>query len=134
MNKLDNVISPNVEMTIKQTNKMTILELINKVKKAEIINFSEVINTIDNAFEFTPTKFKNGDFVNEANTNNGSCKVFSFAKLHQLDATVTLFLFGEHYQKVLQTPNEEDHQNIRNFMKFGWEGIHFEANALSEKK
>lgn len=134
MNKLDNVISPNVEMTIKQINKMTISELINKAKKSETINFSEVLNAIDSAFEFTPTKFKNGAIINEANTNNGSCKVFSFAKLHHLDVTETLFLFGEHYQKVLQTPNEEDHQNIRNFMKFGWEGIHFEANALSEKK
>lgn len=113
---------------------MTILELINKVKKSEIINFSEVINTIDNAFEFTPTKFKNGTAINEKNTNNGSCKVFSFAKLNQLTAIETLFLFGEHYQKVLQTLNDDDHQNIRNFINFGWEGIHFEGNALFEKK
>uniref|UniRef100_UPI00404AD03B HopJ type III effector protein n=1 Tax=Flavobacterium sp. TaxID=239 RepID=UPI00404AD03B len=113
---------------------MTVLQLINKAKKSEIINFSEVINAIDNTFEFIPTKFKNGNLINEENTNNGSCKVFSFAKFHQLTATETLFLFGEHYQKVLQTPNEEDHQNIRNFIKFGWEGVHFEVNALFDKK
>ncbi len=113
---------------------MTILELINKAKKSEIINFSEVINTIDNAFEFTPSKFKNGAIINEANTNNGSCKVFSFAKEQNLDVSETLFLFGEHYQKVLHTPSEEDHQNIRNFINFGWEGVHFEGNALFDKK
>ena len=113
---------------------MNTVALVNKVKKSKIIDFSEVINTIDSAFEFTPAKFKNGAIINEANTNNGSCKVFSFAKLNQLTATETLFLFGEHYQIVLQTSSEDDHQNIRNFIKFGWEGIHFEANALSEKK
>ena len=109
-------------------------ELVKKVKQSEIINFSEVIYAIDNAFEFIPTKFKNGAIINEANTNNGSCKVFSFAKLNQLTAIETLFLFGEHYQKVLHTPSEEDHQNIRNFINFGWEDIHFEGNALFEKK
>ncbi|WP_338377375.1 HopJ type III effector protein [uncultured Flavobacterium sp.] len=113
---------------------MTISELIYKVKKGEILPFTEVIQTIDNLYVFTPTTFKNGKIVNEANTNNGSCKVFSFAKKQQLTVQETLFLFGEHYQKVVDTPSEEDHQNIRNFIKFGWEGIHFENDALQLKK
>lgn len=108
---------------------MTILELISKVKQAEIILFAEVIETIDAHYTFTPTHFKNGDVVNEANTNNGSCKVFSFANKHCLVAQETLFLFGEHYQKVLETPNDSDHQNIRNFIKFGWNEIEFEKEA-----
>lgn len=109
---------------------MTILELINKAKQAEKLVFSEVIETIDANYTFTPTYFKNGEVVNEANTNNGSCKVFSFAKKHDLNAQETVFLFGEHYTKVLETPDENDHQNIRNFLKFGWEGIAFEKEAL----
>jgi hypothetical protein len=113
---------------------MTVLELIEKVKQAEILNFSDVVETIEASYSFVPTKFKNGNIINEANTNNGSCKVFSFAKIHQLNTTETLFLFGEHYQKVVKTPNEEDHQNIRNFIKFGWDGIHFEDDALQAKK
>jgi hypothetical protein len=112
---------------------MTILELINKTKKAEILIFSDVLETIDTSYDFIPTKFTNGSLINEANTNNGSCKVFSFAKIHHLNTIETLFLFGEHYQKVILTPNEEDHQNIRNFIKFGWEDIHFEKDALLEK-
>ena len=112
---------------------MSISELIYKVKKSEILPFTEVLQTIDASYIFTPTKFTNGSATNEANTNNGSCKVFSFAKLNELKVAETLFLFGEHYQKVVDTPNEEDHQNIRNFIKFGWEGIHFENDALHEK-
>jgi hypothetical protein len=113
---------------------MTVLELIDKVKQTEVLNFSDVLETIDASYNFTPTKFTNGTVTNETNTNNGSCKVFSFAKLNKLYQKETLFLFGEHYQKVVETPNEEDHQNIRNFIKFGWEGIHFENDALHEKK
>jgi hypothetical protein len=110
---------------------MTILELINKVKQSESIVFAEAIETIDAHYTFTPTYFKNGEIINEENVNNGSCKVFSFAKKHCLSAQETVFLFGEHYQKVLETPLENDHQNIRNFLKFGWEGITFKKEALS---
>jgi hypothetical protein len=110
---------------------MTEEALINKVKQSEILSFVEVIATIDANYSFTPSFFKNGNVVNEENQNNGSCKVFSFAKIHQLSEKETLFLFGEHYQKVLETPSDADHQNIRNFMKFGWNGIAFEKEALS---
>lgn len=110
---------------------MKVEALIIKVKQSEILSFAEVIATIDANYSFTPSFFKNGDVVNEENQNNGSCKVFSFAKMHQLSEKETLFLFGEHYQKVLETPSDADHQNIRNFMKFGWNGIAFEKEALS---
>ena len=50
----------------------------------EELVFSNVIAYIDEHYEFTPTKFTNGNTVNEANQNNGSCKVFSFAKINQL--------------------------------------------------
>jgi hypothetical protein len=46
----------------------------------------------------------------------------------------TLPLFGEFYRDdVLKKPHGTDHQNIRNFMKFGWEGITFDGDALREK-
>jgi len=110
---------------------MTVTILINKVKQSEMVSFAEVIETIDSNYSFTPSSFKNGEVVNDENQNNGSCKVFSFAKIHQLTKEETLFLFGEHYQKVLETPTDADHQNIRNFMNFGWDGIAFEKEALS---
>lgn len=103
-------------------------------KSAEEIQFKDVIAFIDEHYYFTPTKFTNGNTVNEADQNNGSCKVFSFAKLNDLSKEETLNLFGEFYRKdVLQNPEGTDHQNIRNFMEFGWEGISFDGKALTRK-
>ena len=98
------------------------------------IDFKKVISYIDEQYDFTPTKFTNGNTVNEANENNGSCKVFSFAKLNDLSKEETLALFGAFYrEEVLKNPEGNDHQNIRNFMEFGWDGIHFEGEALKQK-
>ena len=100
----------------------------------ETIDFKEVISYIDEHYDFTPTKFTNGSNVNESDQNNGSCKVFSFAKLNDLSKEETLALFGAFYRKdVLKNPDGNDHQNIRNFMEFGWDGISFEGEALKQK-
>ncbi len=99
------------------------------------ISFQEVINLIDENYNFTPTAFQNGNTFNDVNQNNGSCKVFSFAMLNQLTKEQTLTLFGDYYFKdVLENPNGTDHQNIRNFMIYGWEGIEFKGEALVVKK
>ncbi|KMT65155.1 HopJ type III effector protein [Catenovulum maritimum] len=108
--------------------------LIQKVKTSpNAVEFSEVIETIDSSYEFTPTEFANGDLVNQAGQNNGSCKIFAFAKLNQLSDSETLALFGHYYrQDVLENPEADDHQNIRNFIKNGWSGISFTSDALTE--
>jgi len=97
----------------------------------ETIDFKEVIAYIDEHYDFTPTKFTNGNTVNEAGENNGSCKIFSFAKLNKLSNEETLALFGDFYRtEVLKNPEGSDHQNIRNFQRFGWDGISFDGEAL----
>ena len=103
-------------------------------KSAGEIQFKDVIAFIDEHYYFTPTKFTNGNTVNEADQNNGSCKVFSFAKLNALSKDETLALFGDFYRTdILQNPDGNDHQNIRNFIEFGWEGISFEGEALKRR-
>ena len=100
----------------------------------ETIDFKTVITHIDENYDFTPTKFTNGKTINEADQNNGSCKIFSFAKLNDLTKQETLSLFGEFYRNdVLKNPNGNDHQNIRNFMEFGWTGISFEGESLTKR-
>lgn len=100
----------------------------------ETIQFNEVIAFIDDYYYFTPTTFKNGNTINEADQNNGSCKIFSFAKLNGLLKEDTLHLFGAFYRDdVLKNPEGSDHQNIRNFMEFGWDGVSFEGEALKRK-
>ncbi len=102
--------------------------------RPEMIDFKDLISVIDGKYDFTPTEFSNGNLLNKAGQNDGSCKLFSFADLHQLTQEQTLACFGAYYREdVLQHPEEDNHQNIRNFMKTGWSGIQFEGCALSEK-
>ncbi len=114
---------------------MTIETLLNQLKdNPESSSFQDVITIIDTNYQFTPTAFSNGNQVNKAGENNGSCKIFAFAKLNQLNELQTLACFGSYYfEDVLQNLHGTDHQNIRNFMEFGWEGIHFEGEALEFK-
>ncbi|WP_017260279.1 HopJ type III effector protein [Pedobacter arcticus] len=110
----------------------TATNLIQSLKENKL-PFTAVIETIDSLYNHTPTAFKNGDTYNEANQNQGSAKVFSFATLNCLSKEETLLLFAEHYQSVLNSPEANDHQNIRQFMQNGWDGIQFEGEALSAK-
>jgi len=98
------------------------------------INFSDTMAVIDENYDFTPSEFINGNLTNETNQNNGSCKIFSFAKINDLPEDITLHCFGDYYRKdVLEHPDADDHQNIRNFMKSGWSGIRFKTTPLSLK-
>jgi len=99
------------------------------------IIFNDTMTVIENHYEFTPTRFKNGSLHNEAGKNSGSCKIFSFARLHGLSKQQTLHCFGSYYREdVLNSPDGSDHQNIRNFMRNGWDGIEFEGDALTPKQ
>lgn len=108
------------------------MDLISKIQnQPETISFTEVIEYIDSNYSFTPTRFRNGETVNEANQNNGSCKIFYFAKLRDLTPEQTLHLFGDYYRiDVLRNPEGTDHQNIRNFIKYGWDGMVFDGEVL----
>jgi hypothetical protein len=98
------------------------------------ISFEDTMAVIDALYEFTPTTFQNGNVLNEAGKNNGSCKLFAFARLHGLSEQQTLHCFGAYYRNdVLQHPDGTDHQNIRNFMQSGWAGIEFGGEALTPR-
>lgn len=114
---------------------MTIEEFIAKVNKSpNFIDFKETIAVIDAYYNFTPTEFQNGELKNEAGQNSGSCKLFSFAQIQGFSQEQTLQCFGDYYRiDVLQHPAATDHQNIRNFIKYGWQGISFNGVALSAK-
>ncbi len=95
------------------------------------IDFSQSIEVIEANYTFQPTAFSNGTMRNPQGENNGSCKIFAFGLLHNLNEEQTLAMFGDYYRKdVLEFPDNNDHQNIRNFMVHGWSGIKFEGTAL----
>jgi hypothetical protein len=112
---------------------MTVDELLQQVRSApDTLEFAEVMAVIDEAYHYTPTAFSNGDVINPAGSNEGSCKIFAFAQLHSLGELETLALFGRYYREdVLGNPAGDDHANIRNFILDGWLGIRFDGQALA---
>lgn len=114
---------------------MHIQEFINKLKTSpKTIEFSVTIAVIESNFVFTPTAFKNGELQNNAGENSGSCKLFAFAKLRGFTKDETLACFGTYYfEDVMKDPNGTGHQNIRNFMKTGFDGLVFDGSPLKER-
>ncbi len=98
------------------------------------LEFTDTMAVVEANYDFTPTAFDNGGLHNTAEQNQGSCKLLGLAKALQLTPEQTLACFGKYYREdVLQHPNGDDHQNIRNFIRSGWNGIHFTGEALVEK-
>ena len=113
---------------------MQLKSFIHKLKtNPKTISFTETMQVIDTHFSFVPTAFVNGEINNNAGENNGSCKLFVFAIHQNLTKEETLFCFGEHYKSVLEDINGNSHQNIRNFMKTGFDGLSFGRKVLTSK-
>ena len=106
------------------------------IRSIKPISFAETIGLIATYYDYRPTEFTNGisdPLFNPAGQNEGSCKIFAFAKLHALSEAQTLNLFGDYYQEVLGDPLGTGHENIRRFMLDGWAGILFHGEALTVK-
>jgi hypothetical protein len=108
------------------------MQLLEQLQQGQA-KFSDVLAFIDARYQYHPSAFKNGAQQNAATENQGSAKILSFAQLEKLSVAQTLSLFAEHYQAVLATPEGTDHQNIRQFMLNGWQGIQFEGTVLTAK-
>ena len=119
---------------INLTKEIINMDFIDRIKNQSYsLSFNEVIDYIESKYNFTPTGFKNGETFNPAGTNSGSCKLLYFAMINDLTKEQTLQCFGDFYQDVKEDINGDGHQNIRNFMKHGWEGIKFDGIALTVK-
>ncbi|MGS0525916.1 HopJ type III effector protein [Zobellia nedashkovskayae] len=114
---------------------MTLYNFIQKLKTdPETIEFSETMAVIDANYDFTPTAFTNGTLENAEGQNSGSCKLFAFAKEQKLSKDEVLASFGSYYYNdVLKDAEGKGHQNIRNFMKSGFDGLSFSQDPLKKK-
>lgn len=110
----------------------TIQQLVEHAKNQAIV-FTDVLAFIEQQYQHKPTAFKNGENHNQSTENQGSAKVLYFAQLNGLSKEETLALFAEHYQAVLATPEGTDHQNIRQFMQHGWQGVSFADTVLVKR-
>lgn len=117
---------------------MSLTSFLEKIKNNAAVGFDETIAVISEYYHYQPTEFSNGQhehvLINKAGANEGSCRIFAFAKLHELSPQQTLNLFGDFYRHdVLNNPDGSDHQNIRLFMRYGWDGIAFSGAALTPR-
>ncbi len=117
---------------------MSLTVFLEKIKNTTAVSFDESMAAITENYHYQPTEFSNGlheyKLTNLAGTNEGSCRIFAFAKLHGFNPQQTLNLFGEFYRRdVLNNPEGSDHQNIRLFMRYGWEGVVFNGVALTPR-
>jgi HopJ type III effector protein len=101
---------------------------------ADALTFEEVMEVIDTWYESGLIEFRNGDVVNGPGENEGSAKLLSYAALSVLDKDTTLKLWGQYYREVVKDPNGDSHANIRNFMKYGWDGVSFDYGIALTRK
>ncbi|MGN0002824.1 MAG: HopJ type III effector protein [Sphingobacterium composti] len=111
---------------------MSLNNLLHQLSAKQIF-FLDVLAFIEANYNYTPSAFKNGNQQNAATENQGSARVLFFAKINNLSKEDTLSLFAEHYDAVLNSPEGNDHQNIRQFMANGWDAVSFDNAVLFEK-
>ena len=118
---------------------MGVEELLARLRQdPDSIEFQQVMAVIDAHYRYTASAFRNGsadDFVdNAAGSNEGSCRIFAFARLHGLGKRQTLACFGHYYRdEVIPHPGGTDHANIRTFMRHGPTGISFAGPVLERR-
>jgi hypothetical protein len=105
-------------------------ELLQAIESADFM-FSKTLTFIERWYLHTPCAFTNGNILNTAEQNQGSCKVLFFAMQEGLTNEQCLRCFGEHYRDVLATPNKDNHLNLRRLLVDGLNGIHFDGIPLS---
>jgi len=97
---------------------MTVEEFKTKLKEnPKQIEFSETIEVIEAYYDFSPTAF------------------VTFSKIESLAKEETLACFGAfYYDEVINDPTGAGHQNIRNFMKSGFDRLTIHGAALTKKR
>ncbi|MGE7386892.1 HopJ type III effector protein [Streptomyces sp. NPDC004126] len=95
--------------------------------------FADTLAFVAAHYDYQPQAFRNGGLENAAGENEGSCKTLGLALLEGLTDEEALLAFGEHYRKVVATPDDTDHGNIRNLLAHGLAGVSFAGQPLARK-
>lgn len=100
--------------------------------QAGTAKFSDVLAYIEARYQHTPTAFQNGAQYNAATENQGSAK-FSLCQVTRFRPSTNFKFICRTLRICISYPRGTDHQNIRQFMQNGWDGVKFEGQALTEK-
>jgi 3-hydroxyisobutyrate dehydrogenase-like beta-hydroxyacid dehydrogenase len=97
------------------------------------VTLDMALSTVGENYEFTPCGYTLGGVRFEADKTR-SCQLYAFGLLHKLTRQQTLACFGHHYHDdVLKNPQGTDHQTVRLFMKYGWDGLKLDAMPLKAR-
>jgi hypothetical protein len=114
---------------------MNTQQYIEQLRSGTQMKFSDFIDLIAREYSFSNIAFENSGVFNSKDENQGSAKVFCFGLMHSLSEREVIKCFGEHYQSVLDSPQDQSsHLNIRSFMNSGWEGVTIDFAALTIKE
>jgi hypothetical protein len=114
---------------------MNTQQYIEQLRSGTQMKFSDFIDLIAREYSFSNIAFENNGLVNSIEENQGSAKVFCFGLMHSLSEREVIKCFGEHYQSVLDSSQDQSsHLNIRSFMNSGWGGVTIDFAALTIKE
>ena len=114
---------------------MNTQQYIEQLRSGTQMKFSDFIDLIAREYRFLNIAFENSGVFNSKDENQGSAKVFCFRLMHSLSEREVIKCFGEHYQSVLDSPQDQSsHLNIRSFMNSGWGGVTIDFTALTIKE
>ena len=114
---------------------MNTQQYIEQLRSGNQMKFSDFIDLIAREYRFSNIAFENSGVFNSKDENQGSAKVFCFGLMHSLSEREVIKCFGEHYQSVLDSSQDQSsHLNIRSFMNSGWGGITIDFAALTIKE
>ena len=114
---------------------MNTQQYIEQLRSGTQMKFSDFIDLIAREYRFSNIAFENSGVFNSKDENQGSAKVFCFGLMHSLSEREVIKCFGEHYQSVLDSSQDQSsHLNIRSFMNSGWGGVTIDFAALTIKE
>ena len=114
---------------------MNTQQYIEQLRSGTQMKFSDFIDLIAREYIFSNIAFENSGVFNSKDENQGSAKVFCFGLMHSLSEREVIKCFGEHYQSVLDSSQDQSsHLNIRSFMNSGWGGVTIDFTALTIKE
>ena len=114
---------------------MNTQQYIEQLRSGTQMKFSDFIDLIAREYRFSNIAFENSGVFNSKDENQGSAKVFCFGLMHSLSEREVIKCFGEHYQSVLDSSQDQSsHLNIRSFMNNGWGGVTIDFAALTIKE
>lgn len=113
---------------------MTDLQNFRKQLGDPLYQFQQTLDFIAAHYAYIPSAFANGTLHSLAGQNEGSCKLLGLAQLEGLSLEETLLAFGEHYRSVLNSPDGDDHGNIRALIRNGLAGVSFDSPPLTRTR